>query len=305
MIKISNVNKRSNYFIVTGLAILLVLQGCSGRNNGADAYGNFETREIVISSQARGELLFLDIDEGQYINKGKIVGVVDTIALSIKREQVNAQKQVIIAKSNNILSQVNIQEEQKKNLIREKKRLDNLIKENAATQQQLDDIEGKLNVLELNIESIENQNKIVLAELEVLKSELKHINNQIKNCKLINPINGTVIEKFKEQGEIVTQGQPIFKITNLKDMELKVYVDGSQLANIRIGDTVSVAIDINKKATQNLNGIISWISSEVEFTPKTIQTKEERVNMVYAVKIMVNNDGRIKIGMPGEVYFNL
>jgi HlyD family secretion protein len=140
--------------------------------------------------------------------------------------------------------------------------------------------------------------------MDVLKSELKQVNNQIGMCKIFSPVNGTVIEKYKEQGEIIAPGQPAFKVADLKKMELKVYVDGSQLPGINIGDTVTVIIDDLDDSTQSLHGTVSWISQEVEFTPKTIQTREERVNMVYAVKILVNNDGRIKIGMPGEVYFS-
>ena len=297
------INQQKCHFLLTVLFFIVGIYGCAGKNDVADAYGNFEAKEVIVSSQVQGELLILNINEGQLINKDELAAVVDTVSLSINRERLLAQKQVIKAKSRNTLSQINIQEEQIKNLIREKKRLESLIKDNAATQQQLDDINGKLNVLELNIESIKQQNKIVMAEMDVLKSEIKQITNQINKCKIFSPINGTIIEKYKEQGEIIAPGHPVFKVTDLKEMELKVYVDGSQLTNIRIGDTVTVKIDDRNKAAQSLNGIVSWISSEVEFTPKTIQTKEERVNMVYAVKILVNNDGRIKIGMPGEVYF--
>ena len=295
--------KHSKYIIAVSLCFAIIYLSCSKRNNLADAYGNFEAREVTISSQVQGEMVFLDIQEGQYYDKGKLVGIIDTVSFYLKREKLLAQKSVIKARSNNILSQIKVQEEEKKILITEKKRLESLVKDHAATQKQLDDINGRLNVLELNIESVKQQNKIILAEMEVLKSEMGQIDNQISKCKLINPVNGTVIERFIEQNEIVTPAHPIYKITNLKEMELKVYVDGSQLAEIKIGDTVTVAIDAGKRATQDIRGVVSWISSEVEFTPKTIQTKEERVNMVYAVKIMVVNDGRIKIGMPGEVYF--
>ena len=305
MITNTSMNRHSVYLTVISLFFVILNSGCQGKNDVADAYGNFQATEVTVSSQAQGELLFLNIREGQYCNKGELAGIVDTLSFSLKREQLIAQEKVVRARSNNILSQVKIQEEEKKNLSKEKERLENLIMDNAATQKQLDDIAGSLNVLELNIESVKQQNLVTLAELGVLKSELRQIDNQISKCKIINPVNGTVIEKYAEQNEIVVPGQSIYKISDLKDMELKVYVDGSQLAGINIGDTVTVTIDTGKKTTKNLEGIVSWISPEVEFTPKTIQTKEERVDMVYAVKIQVHNDGMIKIGMPGEVYFNM
>jgi HlyD family secretion protein len=303
MITKVNLNSHPESYMLLALFIVLISISCSRNNDIADAYGNFEAREVTVSSQVQGELLSLTIQEGQHYDEGELVAVIDTIPFYLKRLQLIAQKSVIRAKSNNILAQIKVHEEEKKNILTEKKRLENLVKDNAATQKQLDDINGKLNVLQLTVESVKQQNRIVMAEMEVLESELKQIDNQISKCKIINPVSGTVIEKFIEQNEIVTPAHPIYKITNLSEMELKVYIDGSQLAEIKVGDTVTVAIDKGKKAIQKTNGIVSWISSEVEFTPKTIQTKEERVNMVYAMKIRVANDGRIKIGMPGEVYF--
>ena len=298
-----NHNNREKNPVVIILYCTVIIYGCARHNNSADAFGNFEAREIIVSSEVQGKLLTLNINEGQFIKINELAGIVDTASLSINRERLMAQEKVIKAKSSNILSQISIYEEEIRNLTREKNRLENLIKDNAATRQQLDDITGKINVLELNIESIKRQNNTVIAEMGVLRSELKQIANQIDKCRILSPVSGTVIEKYKEQGEILAPGHPVFKIADLRELELKVYVDGSQLAGIKIGDTVKVKIDGNDHYDESLDGVISWISSEVEFTPKTIQTKEERVNMVYAVKIHVRNDGRIKIGMPGEVYF--
>jgi HlyD family secretion protein len=289
--------------IKISLLIIILISACRGNNDKADAYGNFQSVEVTVSSQVQGELLVLDIKEGQHYEKGELAGIVDTVSFSLKRDQLIAQEKVVRAKSNSILSQLKIQEEEKKNLAREKERIENLASDNAATQKQVDDINGRLNVMNLNIESVKQQHTVILAELEVIKSELKQIDNQIGMCKIVNPLSGTVLERFAEQNEIVGAGQPVYRISSLEDMELKVYIDGSQLANVNLGDTVTVLIDTGKKETKNFEGIVSWISSEVEFTPKTIQTKEERVDMVYAVKIRVHNNGMIKIGMPGEVYF--
>jgi HlyD family secretion protein len=289
--------------IKISLLIILLISACRGNNDEADAYGNFQSVEVTVSSQVQGELLLLDIMEGQHYEKGELAGIVDTTSFSLKRGQLIAQEKVIRAKSNSILSQLKIQEEEKKNLAREKERIENLASDDAATQKQVDDINGRMNVMNLNIESVKKQHIVSLAELEVLKSELKQINNQISMCRIVNPLSGTVLERFAEQNEIVGPGQPVYRISSLEDMELKVYIDGSQLAQVDLGDTVTVLIDTGKKETKDFEGIVSWISSEVEFTPKTIQTKEERVDMVYAVKIRVHNNGMIKIGMPGEVYF--
>jgi HlyD family secretion protein len=289
--------------IKISLLIILLISACRGNNDEADAYGNFQSVEVTVSSQVQGELLLLDIMEGQHYEKGELAGIVDTTSFSLKRGQLIAQEKVIRAKSNSILSQLKIQEEEKKNLAREKERIENLASDDAATQKQVDDINGRMNVMNLNIESVKKQHIVSLAELEVLKSELKQINNRISMCRIVNPLSGTVLERFAEQNEIVGPGQPVYRISSLEDMELKVYIDGSQLAQVDLGDTVTVLIDTGKKETKDFEGIVSWISSEVEFTPKTIQTKEERVDMVYAVKIRVHNNGMIKIGMPGEVYF--
>jgi HlyD family secretion protein len=289
--------------IKISLLVMVLISACRGNNNEADAYGNFQSVEVTVSSQVQGELLLLNIQEGQHYEKDELVGIVDTLPFSLKRDQLIAQEKVVRARSNNILSQLKIQEEEKKNLVREKERIESLARENAATQKQVDDINGQLNVMNLNIESVKQQHIVTLAELEVLKSELKQIDNQIDMCKITNPLIGTILERFAEQNEIVGPGQPVYRISSLEDMELKVYVDGSQLAHISLGDTVTVVIDTGKKETKDFEGVVSWISSEVEFTPKTIQTKEERVDMVYAVKILVHNNGMIKIGMPGEMYF--
>jgi HlyD family secretion protein len=291
------------YILKISLPVMILISACRGNNDEADAYGNFQSVEVTVSSQVQGVLLLLDIKEGQHYEKGELAGIVDTVLFSLKRDQLIAQEKVVRAKSNSILSQLKIQEEEKKNLDREKERIENLASDNAATQKQVDDINGRLNVMNLNIESVKQQHIVTLAELEVIKSELKQIDNQIGMCKIVNPLGGTVLERFAEQNEIVGPGQPVYRISSLEDMELKVYIDGSQLAHVNLGDTVTVLIDTGKKETKDFEGIVSWISSEVEFTPKTIQTKEERVDMVYAVKIRVHNNGMIKIGMPGEVYF--
>ncbi|MBC8487099.1 MAG: efflux RND transporter periplasmic adaptor subunit [Bacteroidetes bacterium] len=285
------------------LIIVIVLASCSGKNHKSDAYGNFETDDVIISSEANGKLLFFDVDEGEKVEADKLVGIIDTTDLILRKKQLFAQKKAISSRLENIQSQIDVQEQQKKNLLVDKKRIENLLKDGAATQKQLDDINGKLDLIEVQISSIKTQNTTVLTELEVANTQIDQIGESIRKCNIINPINGVVLEKYAEPNEITAFGKPLYKIANLNDMYLRVYVSGAQLPHIKIGEQVEVLIDENEKTNKKLTGKVCWISETAEFTPKIIQTKEERVNLVYAVKIKVKNDGSLKIGMPGEANF--
>ena len=191
-----------------------------------------------------------------------------------------------------------------KNLEREKSRLEKLFLQGAATEQQYEDMQGKVDVAAKQYKSIKIQYLSVDAEIKVLESQLNLIENQLGKCRIINPVKGIVLEKYTNNHELVTTGMSLYKVANLDEMELLVYVSGSQLSELKIGDSAKVYVDKNRNDLIEFHGVISWISSEVEFTPKIIQTREERVNMVYGVKLVVKNDGTIKIGMPGEVRFN-
>jgi HlyD family secretion protein len=296
-------NRMAQWLSALTASIILFTQACSSGNDQVDAYGNFESTEIMVSAQMPGKLLSFKIDEGDYIHEDSCVGIIDTLPVAIKMAQLMAQEKVTLAKRHNLDAQLRVQEEQRANLARELKRIESLLKENAATPQQYDDLEGKLKVTDAQTASLKSQYNLIMAELSVLDAQLAEIKNQMEKCFIINPVEGTVLVKYAEQGEIVTPGKSLYKIANLKEMELKVFVSGAQLADIAIGDSVKVRIDKGKKDYYMLNGVICWIADEVEFTPKIIQTKDERVNMVYAVKIKVKNDGSIKIGMPGEAVF--
>ena len=202
------------------------------------------------------------------------------------------------------MAQIDVLNEQKKNIEVEKERVEKLLKDGAATQKQLDDITGGINVINSQMNSIKTQNSTVLSELEVLNVQIDQINDQIKKSYIKSPINGTVVEKYIEESEVATPGKNLFKIADLNKIELKAYVSGDQIGAIKLGQKVKVIFDKNKDENTETEGIVSCIASQAEFTPKIIQTKEERVNLVYAVKISVMNDGSIKIGMPGEVVFN-
>jgi len=281
----------------------IVLFSCSNNDEKSDAYGNFEATETTISSEATGKLLIFNISEGQILKRDETVGLVDTTNLSLKKEQVLAQRTAISTKVTSILSQIEIQNQQKENRIKDKLRIEKMFKDEAATQKQLDDINGAISVIEKNIASIRTQNSGILNELKAFDKQVEQIDLALSKCYLQNPVNGTVLVKLAEKDEIVNMGKPLYQIANLNLMELRVYVSGSQLAKIKLGQKVDVLIDETEDENRKLEGKIIWISSTAEFTPKVIQTKEERVNMVYAVKVGVKNDGALKIGMPGEVVF--
>lgn len=282
---------------------LFVWESCSDEDGIADAYGNFEANEVLVSARSQGILLSLDAREGEVLEKNKLAGLIDTTDAVIKQKQIIAQLSVVSAKMQNLEAQLKVQQEQGKNLEREVNRINKLLEDQAATQQQYDDITGKFNVHQLQETALESQKNIIIAERSVLYEQLEEVRNYLDKCRIINPVSGRVLEIYTEAGELVTQGKAIYKIANLEEMELKFYISGDQLASIALGDSIMVAVDMPEGKMKKMSGTVTWISSEVEFTPKIIQTKEERVNMVYAAKLQVKNDGSLKIGMPGEVFF--
>jgi len=288
---------------ITTLFILLTTFLSCDKESKADAFGNFEATEITISAQANGQLLSFKIDEGDLLQKQQIVGFVDTIPLYLKKQQLLAQKQIIYAKSKGVLSQITVLEAQLKTAQINLERTQKLAKTKSATQKQLDVVLGQVAVLNQQIKSIETQNTAVVNEAKSINAQLKQIEDQIAKSFITNPVNGTVLTTYVEQSEIVTFGKPLYKIADLSTMKLRVYISETQLANLKIGQKVTVKVDA-AKTMKSYNGIITWIASEAEFTPKIIQTKEERVNLVYAVKIDVKNDGALKIGMPAEMWLN-
>ena len=292
--------KNSLYLIVL---LSISLFSCSDSDNNSDAYGNFETIETLISAQASGELLKLNIEEGQQLKAGQNIGLIDTAVLSTKLKQLLSVKAEITANSKDVLSQIKVLDEQKNILLIEKKRVENLIADSAGTQKQMDDITGKIKVINRQIESVKVKNSAILSKFNQINAQIEEIQLRIDQCKIINPINGTVLQKYAEVHELAMPGKALYKIADLSNMELKVYVSGAQLPNIKIGQNAKVYIDKNADEKTELSGTVSWISATAEFTPKIIQTKEERVKLVYAVKLLVKNDGSLKIGMPGEVIF--
>ncbi|UPS91081.1 HlyD family secretion protein [Bizionia sp. M204] len=295
---------KRQYIYYLGISFgLLTLNSCSNSNGKADGYGNFEATEITVSAENNGKIMAFNVQEGIALKKDAFVGYIDTIPLALKREQLLVSKDVISSKSQGVLSQIAVLKAKLKTANINKTRTENLIRDKAGTQKQLDDVQGEIDVIKQQIRSVEIQNAPVVNELKNLDVQLKQIEDQINKCKIINPINGTVLTKYAEPSEITAFGKPLYKIADLENMELRVFISETQLANIKIGESVTVKIDSND-TMKDYEGTVIWIASEAEFTPKIIQTKEERIALVYAVKIIVKNDGSLKIGMPAEMWLN-
>lgn len=286
--------------IITQVLLFGGLVSCSD-DEKADGYGNFEATEITVSAEANGKIEYLNLEEGDLLEKGELVGIIDTLQLHYSKQQLIASKRSVSSKSRNVLSQIGVLEEQLKTAKNEKERINKMYEEEAATKRQLDDVEGKVRVLQQQIRSVQTQNAPILNELESLDVQIAKIEDQIEKSKIINPVEGTVLSKYAEPGEITSFGRPIYKIADLDEMTLRVFISETQLPDVKLGEEVNVKIDA-PDGMASFPGKVSWISSSAEFTPKIIQTKEERVNLVYAVKIKVKNEGSLKIGMPAEMW---
>lgn len=285
------------------IVAVALLASCNGNKDKADAYGNFEAVEYIISSEGNGKLLEFSAEEGSVLDSLQTVGLVDTLPLYLKKAQLIAQKRLSASKYINIQSQIDVQNEQKKNLERERNRLENLLKGGATPQKPLDEMNGNIDVLNSQIKSTETQRQMVADELRVYDRQIDQVNDQISKSFVINPVKGTVLEKYAEPHELVGTGKPLYKLADLRTLDLTAYISGAQLSSVKIGDTVKVYYDVDGKKMQSVPGVVYWVASKSEFTPKIIQTKDERVNLVYAIKVRTRNNGELKIGMPAEVRF--
>lgn len=303
------------------LLVGLFFSACQKSAPKADAYGNFEAEEMIVSAEANGQIIALNIEEGQALQAGQVVGRIDSIQLILKKEQLQASIKAIAAKSPAIGAQLAVYERQTEavkqqlaTLQREKQRVQNLLKSDAATPKQLDDLNAQIEQAQRQLDVITGQRGAsdaalstqkggLLAEILPLQKQIAQLDDQIAKCRIRNPVAGTVLQQYAETGEVASFGKPLYKTADLGAMILRAYVAGDQLGNLKLGQDVKVSIDGPDKTTKDFTGKVTWISAKAEFTPKIIQTKDERVNLVYAVKIAVPNDGSLKIGMPGEVDF--
>lgn len=290
-------------FLLPVLAVFLLITGCA-ESEKSDAYGQFEAVETTISAKASGELLSFGAREGAELQKDQQVGLIDTTQLSLKKEELQSRMEATQSKIASIDAEVEVQKEQLETALSNLKRIRALAEDDAATKQQLDDAEGKVRTLRKQIEALQTQKQSVQAEINATRAQQNQLNQQIKDARITNPVSGTVLKTYVEPHELVNQGQPLYQIASLDTLELRMYVSGAQLPSIQLGQNVEVLTDKNAEENQQFSGQISWIASKAEFTPRMIQTKEERVTQVYAVKVKVpNRDGILKIGMPGEVNF--
>jgi HlyD family secretion protein len=309
--------KRIN--IIAIVFLLLVAGSCKNGDVNYDASGTFEADEVIVSSELSGKIISFNVQEGMLIPKDSVIGMVDAKNISLQQEQVEASIKALGEKTANVQPQVQllqeqlaVQQSQLNNLLHEKTRIENLVKADAATGKQLDDITAQVDVArkqllvtqqQINVQrnNVATQNRSILSEADPLKKRVAQLQDQAQRANIINPVSGTVITKYAEQGEITAAGKALYKIADLTFLNLRAYITGVQLPQIKLGQNIKVLIDDGAKNYKTYSGTITWIADKAEFTPKTIQTKEERANMVYAIKIKVKNDGYLKIGMYAEV----
>jgi len=288
------------------LAVLLTgLISCKQSENKYDASGTFEAVETIVSAQASGEIKELDLEEGQVLKAGQVVGYIDSIQLYLKKKQLEAQIKATLSGKPDIAAQTASLEEQLRQAKREQLRNEKLLKDDAATQKQLDDANTQVDVVKKQIAALQSSLSITTANLNdqsrPLSVQIEQIDDQLDKCRIINEVNGTVLTKYAEASEVTDVAKPIYKIAGLNTIILRAYITGDQIQHVKIGQEVKVLVDDTKDTYKNYTGVVEWVSDKAEFTPKTIQTKDERADLVYAVKIRVRNDGFLKIGMYGEI----
>ncbi len=308
------------YFVI-GLVTLLAIAGCQGNRKSFDAAGTFEADETIVSSEMSGKILSLNVQEGALLYKDSIIGTIDATNVSLLQEQVEASIRALQEKTADagpqiqlLQNQLGVQQAQLNYLLHEKTRVENLVKADAATGKQLDDINSQLEVarkqmsvtqqqITVQKNNISTQNRSILSEANPLKKRVAQLKDQAGRAAIINPVTGTVITKYAETGEVTSAGKALYKIADLSSLNLRAYITGMQLSQFTLNQSIKVLIDNGAKKYKEYTGTIIWVSDKAEFTPKTIQTKEERANLVYAIKVKVKNDGFLKIGMYGEVKF--
>ncbi len=307
------------HIVFIALIAISMLTACKNGNGNADASGTFEANEVIVSAESSGKLTSFTVEEGQLIAKDSVVGTVDATNISLQKEQVESSIQALGEKTADVSPQVKlledqlaVQQSQLNNLLHEQGRIQNLLKQDAATGKQLDDINAQIDVakrsmnvtrqqIQVQQNNVATQNRSILSEGKPLQKRVAQLEDQLKKTTIVNPVAGTVLTKYAEQGEITSTGKALYKIADLSTITLRAYITGTQLSQVKLGQAVKVLVDDGAKKYKEFAGTITWISDKAEFTPKTIQTKEERANLVYATKIKVKNDGYLKIGMYGEV----
>ncbi len=283
---------------------MLLIAGCAGNGERSDAYGNFEATEVTVSAEVSGTLERFSVQEGTRLTARTNVGLIDTTQLALKRRQLRAQRAAARTRTDQVRGEIDVLETELDVARTEQARTERLVADNAATQRQLDDITGRVRVLERRIQATRVQLRTIRDEIAALDASIAQVDEQIRDSELVAPMSGIVLTTHAEAHELVQPGAPLYTVADLDTLTLRAYISGAQLPSVRLGQPVTVLVDKNKTENQAVDGTVSWIAEEAEFTPRMIQTKEERVNLVYAIKVRVPNpDGLLKIGMPGEVRF--
>lgn len=294
---------KKEVFWMSGAA--LILAACGNGSDQYDASGVFEATEVVVSAKSAGEIMQFDIQEGQDVAAGCQVGYIDTVQLHLRKEQLSASLKAVQSRHYNVDRQIAALRQQIETQKREQKRFEELVASNVANQKQLDDITAQVDMLEKQLaaqqETLSNNNSGISGESLSLKAQIAQIEDQIRKSVIASPIDGTVLAKYAEPGELAGQGRSLFKVADIGNLFLRVYITADQITELKIGQPVKVYADQGKSDRREYSGTVSWISDKAEFTPKTIQTRNERANLVYAVKVAVKNDGYIKRGMYGEI----
>lgn len=283
----------------------VVLAASCGTEAEFDAQGTFEATEVVISSEATGRILNFEVEEGMAVEANQMVGEIDSVQLHLQRKQLVAQQSALLGSRPDVKKQVAALREQIAKQNEELRRVENMLKDGAATKKQRDDIEAQIKILERQLDAtlstLDKNTSTINNNSAALEAQIAALDDRISKCRIISPVGGTVLVKYAEAGELASVGKPLMKIADLDNIYLRAYFTSDQLAKVNLGDEVKVVADFGGEERYDYTGRVAWISSESEFTPKTIQTKDSRANLVYAVKIAVENDGRLKIGLTGEV----
>lgn len=298
---------KRNRILLGLLFISMIGMTSCNHDNKYDATGTFEASEITVSAEISGTILNFDITEGSEVDEGQAIGLIDSTQLTFQREQLKFQQQALLANRPNEKKQVASLKEQILKQEREMERLKKLQKSDAATSKQVDDVETQLSILrsqlEATLQTLSSGNTAATNNAAAMEMQIQSISHMIRKCTITSPVKGTVLVKYAEAGEMAVQGKPLFKVADLEHMYLRAYLTCDQLADVKLGQEVKVIADFGGDKQIEYPGTITWISQESEFTPKGIQTQDSRANMVYAVKIAVPNDGKLKIGLYGEVKF--
>lgn len=283
----------------------VVLAASCGTEAEFDAQGTFEATEVVVSSEATGRILNFEVEEGMAVEANQMVGAIDSVQLHLQRKQLMSQQSALLGSRPDVKKQVAALREQIAKQNEELRRVENMLKDGAATKKQKDDIEAQIKILERQLDAtlstLDKNTSTINNNSAALEAQIAALDDRISKCRIISPIGGTVLVKYAEAGELASVGKPLMKIADLDNIYLRAYFTSDQLAKVNLGDEVKVVADFGGEERYDYTGRVAWISSESEFTPKTIQTKDSRANLVYAVKIAVENDGRLKIGLAGEV----